>query len=177
MTIAAGFVTREGILLCSDSQSTGWEKIYQSKLFSIQVDKKVQQLFFVFLIILLIQVVLGTRVRMYVDDVSKAFHYGDRGEWLADKPIGFLIHRSFSWIVLLVALFMGWYCKNIPTIRNKVFVLNVIILLSMITGIILFYADMPAVAQPIHLLLASFAITQTISILLQIRSQKIVSTI
>jgi hypothetical protein len=35
VTIAAGFVTREGILLCSDSQFTGWEKIYQSKLFSI----------------------------------------------------------------------------------------------------------------------------------------------
>jgi len=150
---------------------------FQSKLFSIQVDKKVKQLIFVFLIILFIQVILGTRVRMYVDDVSKAFHYGDRGEWLADKPIGFLIHRSFSWIVLLSALFMGWYCKNILAIRNKVFVLNVTIVLSMITGIILFYADMPAVAQPIHLLLASFAITQTISILLQLGSQKTIVTV
>ncbi|HMG83757.1 MAG TPA: COX15/CtaA family protein [Ferruginibacter sp.] len=145
---------------------------FQSKLFSIAIDEKVQKMFVAFLAVLLIQVVLGTSVRMYVDDVSKAFHYGDRGEWLADKPISFLLHRSFSCIVLLSALFMGWYCKNIPAIRNKVFVLNVIILLSMITGIILFYADMPAVAQPIHLLLASFAITQTISILLQSRSQK-----
>ncbi len=150
---------------------------FQSKLLSIEVDENVKKLFYAFLIILLIQVVLGTRVRMYVDDVSKAFHYGDRGEWLADKPIGFLIHRSFSWIVLLGALFMGWYCKNIPAIRNKVFVLNVIILLSMITGIILFYADMPAVVQPIHLLLASFAITQTISILLQMRSQKTIAAV
>jgi cytochrome c oxidase assembly protein subunit 15 len=150
---------------------------FQSKLFSIQIEEKVTKMLMAFLIILLIQVVLGTRVRMYVDDVSKAFHYGDRGEWLADKPISFLIHRSFSWIVLLSALFLGWYCKNIPPIRNKVFVLNVIILLSMITGIVLFYADMPAVAQPIHLLLASFAITQTISILLQIRSLKTVASL
>jgi heme a synthase len=150
---------------------------FQSKLFSIQIEEKVKKMLMAFLIILLIQVVLGTRVRMYVDDVSKAFHYGDRGEWLADKPISFLIHRSFSWIVLLSALFMGWYCKNIPAIRNKVFVLNVIILLSMITGIVLFYADMPAVAQPIHLLLASFAITQTISILLQTRSLKTITSL
>jgi cytochrome c oxidase assembly protein subunit 15 len=150
---------------------------FQSKLFSIQLDEKVKKLLFLFLIILLMQVVLGTRVRMYVDDISKAFHYGDRGEWLADKPFSFLIHRSFSWIVLLSALFMGWYCKNIPAIRNKIYVLNVIILLSMMTGIVLFYADMPAVAQPVHLLLASLAITQTISILLQMQSQKTVTVI
>jgi cytochrome c oxidase assembly protein subunit 15 len=149
----------------------------QSTIASIQIDDKVKKMLFVFLIILLIQAVLGTRVRMYVDDVSKAFHYGDRGEWLADKPISFLIHRSFSWLVLLSALFMAWYCKNIPAIRNKVFTLNVIILLSMITGIVLFYADMPAVAQPIHLLLASFAITQTISILLQTQSQKTITNV
>jgi cytochrome c oxidase assembly protein subunit 15 len=149
----------------------------QSKIAAIQIDDKVKKMVFVFLIILLIQAVLGTRVRMYVDDVSKALHYGDRGEWLADKPIGFLIHRSFSWIVLVSALFMGWYCKNIPAIRNKIYVLNVIILLSMLTGIILFYADMPAIAQPIHLLLASLAITQTISILLQTRTQKIIANV
>jgi cytochrome c oxidase assembly protein subunit 15 len=150
---------------------------FQSKLFTIQVDEKVKKLLFGFLVVVLIQAILGTRVRMYVDDVSKAFHYGNRGEWLADKPLSFLIHRSFSWIVLLSAFFLAWYCKNIPQIRNKILVLNVIILLSMITGIILFYANMPAVAQPIHLLLASFAITQTISILLQIRSHKSITAI
>jgi cytochrome c oxidase assembly protein subunit 15 len=150
---------------------------FQSKLFTIQVDKKVKKLLLGFLVVVLIQAILGTRVRMYVDDVSKAFHYGDRGEWLADKPLSFLIHRSFSWIVLLSAFFLTWYCKNIPQIRNKILVLNVIILLSMITGIILFYANMPAVAQPIHLLLASFAITQTISILLQTQSHKSITTI
>jgi cytochrome c oxidase assembly protein subunit 15 len=150
---------------------------FQSKIFAIQIDKKVKVMLVAFLIILLTQAILGTSVRMYVDSVSKAFHYGDRGEWLADKPISFLIHRSFSWIVLLSALFLGWYCKNIPSVRNKVFVLNVIILLSMITGITLFYAGMPAVAQPVHLLLASFAITQTISILLQTNSQKTIATV
>jgi hypothetical protein len=41
--------------------------------------------------------------------------------------------------------------------------------LSMITGIVLFYANMPAVAQPIHLLLAALALTQTVSVLLQIK--------
>jgi hypothetical protein len=33
MTIAAGFVVRNGILLCADSQYSGWEKVYKDKLF------------------------------------------------------------------------------------------------------------------------------------------------
>jgi hypothetical protein len=33
MTIAAGFATSDGILLCADSQYTGWEKVYKDKLF------------------------------------------------------------------------------------------------------------------------------------------------
>jgi len=57
-------------------------------------------------------------------------------------------------------------------LRKKVFVLVGIISLSMITGIILFYADMPAIAQPIHLLLATFGISQTILILLQTTIRK-----
>jgi len=140
---------------------------FQSKLFIINVDDKIKKILIAFLIILLIQATLGTMVRMYVDNVSKTLHYEQRETWLADIPISFLIHRSFSWLVLLSALFSGWYCRNIVAIRNKVFILIGIISLSMITGIVLFYADMPAIAQPIHLLLASLAITQTMLVLLQ----------
>ncbi len=145
---------------------------FQSKLFSIPVDAKIKKLVFAFLGILFIQMVLGTTVRMYVDDVSKTLHYEQRETWLAAMPVGFLIHRSFSWLVLLSALFLGWYCRNIAALRNKVFVLLGIVMLSMITGIVLFYADMPAVAQPIHLLLATFGISQTMLILLQTTKAK-----
>jgi hypothetical protein len=35
MTIAAGFVCRDGILLCADSQYTGgWEKTFREKVFA-----------------------------------------------------------------------------------------------------------------------------------------------
>jgi heme a synthase len=81
----------------------------QSKLFSLTVDNKIKKIVFVFLILLFIQAVLGTGVRMYVDQVSKTLHYEQRETWLADKPISFLIHRSFSWLVLLSALFISWY--------------------------------------------------------------------
>ncbi|WP_462254850.1 COX15/CtaA family protein [Ferruginibacter sp.] len=139
------------------------------KLFSIRVDNKVRQLLFIFLILLFCQSVLGTMVRMYVDDVSKTLHYEQRETWLAQSPVAFLIHRSFSWLILVSALFIAWHCRNIQAIKNKIFVLAAIIVLSMITGVVLFYANMPAVAQPIHLLLAALALTQTVAVLLQIK--------
>ena len=139
------------------------------KIFSIPINNKVRQLLFVFLILLFCQSVLGTMVRMYVDDVSKTLHYEQRETWLADSPVAFLIHRSFSWLILVSALFMAWHCRNMQAIKNKIFILTAIIVLSMITGIVLFYANMPAVAQPIHLLLAALALTQTVAVLLQIR--------
>jgi heme a synthase len=144
---------------------------FQGKLFNIYIDKKVKKLLFFFFIILLIQASLGTMVRMYVDDVSKTLHYEQRQIWLANIPVSFLIHRSFSWLVLLSALLISWYCRNIPLIRNKVFALAAIIIINMITGLVLFYGNMPAIAQPIHLLLASCAITQTVFILLRVNSK------
>jgi cytochrome c oxidase assembly protein subunit 15 len=144
----------------------------RNKLFSISVSKKVQIKLFAFLIVLLIQSVLGTQVRMYVDDVSKVLHYEQRETWLADMPVSFLLHRSFSWFVLVAALLVSWHSRNIIAIKKKIFILTGIIILNMIAGITLYYADMPAIAQPIHLLLAACAITQTMSILLQIDTSR-----
>ncbi len=139
------------------------------KLLTIHVNNKVRQSLFIFLILLFCQTVLGTMVRMYVDDVSKTLHYEQRETWLAATPIAFLIHRSFSWLILAGALFLAWHCRNMEAIKNKIFVLASIIVLSMITGIVLFYANMPAAAQPVHLLLAALALTQTVAVLLQIK--------
>jgi heme a synthase len=145
----------------------------QQKLFLITVDNKVRRLVLIFLVLLFCQSVLGTMVRMYVDDVSKTLHYEQRQTWLAGLPIAFLIHRSFSWVILIGALFTAWYCKNMQAIKSKTFLLAAIIVLSMLTGIVLFYAGMPALAQPLHLLLAALAITQTVGLLLQTTNRKI----
>jgi len=144
----------------------------QSQLNTITVEAKLKKLFLLLLAVISIQAALGTGVRMYVDNVSKTLHYEQRETWLAATPISFLIHRSFSWIVLLTTIFIVWYSRNITAIRNKLVGLSVIIVMSMITGIVLFYANMPAIAQPIHLFLASCAITLTVSVILQTNSNQ-----
>ena len=140
-----------------------------SRLAVLIVDRKIKKILLFLLAILLIQSVLGTMVRMHVDDVSKNLNYEQRETWLTGSPVAFVIHRSFSWIVFLLAFSMAWIGRSSPAVKNKLFVLAAIVLLSMITGIVLFYADMPRAAQPIHLLLATLAITQSFSIILQLK--------
>jgi len=93
-------------------------------------------------------------------------HFEQREAWLAKTPLAFIIHRSFSWIVLIAVFYANWYCRKVPVLANPLKKLTGIILLSVVTGIVLYYLDMPALAQPLHLFLASMAITQTMFILL-----------
>lgn len=141
-----------------------------NRLFKKTAGIKMRKALFYMLIVVFIQSVLGTMVRMYVDDVSKQLHYEQRAAWLAEMPIAFLIHRSFSWIVLLSVFYITWYCRKVAALKKPLQNLLGIVLLSATTGIVLFYLDMPAVAQPIHLLLATLAITQIMYALLNTKN-------
>ena len=114
----------------------------------------------VMILILLVQIILGTQVREEIDIISKALSYEQRELWIERLGSIFVVHRSFSWIVLLGAI--GLYIKGrvysdyMPYIRNIMIVLFAIIAL----GVIMAYLDMPALAQPLHLLLASALLMQ-----------------
>lgn len=130
------------------------------KLYKKTAGTKLRKALFIMLLIILAQVILGTVVRMNVDDVSKSLGYQQREAWLSGMPIAFIIHRTFSWFVLFAVLYTSWYCRKVAVLKVPLQKLTAIILLSMVSGIVLYYLDMPAVAQPLHLLLAALAITQ-----------------
>jgi len=138
----------------------------KGKLFKKTAGTKMRRAIFILLILIFAQSVLGTMVRMYIDDISSALHFEQREAWLAEMPVAFLIHRTFSWFVLGAVFYTNWYCRKVPLLKNPLRKLIGIILLSVTTGVVLYYLDMPALAQPLHLLLAAIAITQTMYILL-----------
>jgi heme a synthase len=121
---------------------------------------KVRRTLVILFIIVLIQAVLGTSVRMYVDDVSKALNYQQREAWLNDLPIIFIIHRTYSWLVLLFTVYAFWYCSKVTALKKIMSNILLLTLSIITTGIVLFYLDMPAAAQPAHLLLATLLLTQ-----------------
>jgi heme a synthase len=130
------------------------------RLYKKTAGTKIRRALVLLLIVMLVQSVLGTLVRMYVDDVSKELHFEQREAWLAGMPIAFLIHRTFSWMVLASVIYINWYCRKVAALKKYLLRVVVLVLCSLTTGIVLYYLDMPAVAQPLHLLLAALTITQ-----------------
>lgn len=140
-----------------------WMEVKGSRKYEMKAGA--QKMLLAFLAILFIQSAMGTMVRMHVDDISKVLNYDQRELWLSDDPLIFIVHRSFSWIVVIASAWLAW--KNRTSLLNKYYyALLFTILLSMTAGIILYYAHMPAFAQPLHLLLACIAITQTVHLIL-----------
>lgn len=127
---------------------------------------KIKRTLFLLLLIMIVQAILGTMVRIYIDDVSMRLNYDQREAWLANPPAVFYIHRSFSVFVFISVFYASFICRTVEALRIPFQRLMTVIIMSLLTGIGLYYLDMPAIAQPIHLILATLAITQTMYLLL-----------
>ncbi len=116
----------------------------------VDVPKRARVLILVSLIFALIQVLWGTQVR---EEVDFLVHSGvtDRSTWVDQLSGLFDIHRSFSWLVLL--LNAGWiFLLYKDGLRLRTMTLTIILLtVQILGGVILTYAGMPAALQPVHL--------------------------
>lgn len=118
----------------------------------IELNKTMKWMAIVVLAITFYQMFLGTQVREFIDELTKA-GYG-REAWTEHLGWAFLIHRSFSWLVLILMTFMIW--KNEKT--SKLTIIRsayVILALELISGILLAYANMPGLVQTSHLVFAA----------------------
>lgn len=105
------------------------------------------------MILLLIQIVLGTEVRGAIDRVADLQE--GRSKWISLIWTDFIVHRSFSWVVVAVhALFILRLRK---TTGNNPLSLSLVllILLTILSGAGMGYFSVPAFLQPIHLLVAT----------------------
>ncbi len=102
--------------------------------------------------VLLVQILLGTQVREAIDRVAAV---ASRDAWISTLGGEFVIHRSFSWIVLI--LHVSLILKLRKTQGSKVFALTLILLIlgTILTGMGMAYFGVPPFLQPVHLLLAT----------------------
>jgi cytochrome c oxidase assembly protein subunit 15 len=139
----------------------------------VDVPAKVQWLLIVGAILTLIQVVIGTQVREEIDQVS--FALGDllREEWISRLGIDFLIHRSFSIVLLIVHLLYFYWAFRYSARRSKVNLLSqvlmLVILLEIASGMGMAYFGIPAFLQPLHLLLGSLILGIQFVLILQLK--------
>lgn len=106
-----------------------------------------------------VQIVLGTQVREAIDKVAAELSFTLRETWVSKTGISFLVHRSFS---LLILGLHGWLLYII--LKNKQqnsFVKSIgkyvvlLILLEISSGMVMAYFGIPPFIQPIHLLLST----------------------
>ena len=103
-------------------------------------------------IITFYQMFLGTQVRESIDELTK-MGYG-REAWTDKLGMPFYIHRSFSWLVLVLIVFITW--KNEQTQRLiPIRAAFVILSLELLSGVLLAYADMPGLVKTSHLIFAT----------------------
>lgn len=114
--------------------------------------RPIRWLTIVLLLMGITQIMMGTQVREEID--SLAARIDDRSEWIGMLPPVFLIHRSFS---ILVVLITGWlYIKNSKLDQPAGWIkkLSFVIMIEVLAGVILSYLSMPKLFQPVHLFFA-----------------------
>ncbi len=98
------------------------------------------------------QMFLGTQVREAIDELTK-IGVG-REAWTDELGIQFYIHRSFSWLVLLLLTVVAFI--NERGAKHKALRATYIILaLELLSGVLLANADMPGLIQTSHLIFAT----------------------
>jgi cytochrome c oxidase assembly protein subunit 15 len=133
-----------------------------SKLdFSKQQNKKLDYLGYFLMMLLLAQIVLGTKVRTEIDVLASQIDTLQRADFAEAAKNNFPWHRTLS-LLFTITLVVYFYIKS----KSKLLKINVVgcadfILLystlsQMVIGTILYKFGFPYWAQPLHIILSSF---------------------
>ena len=117
-------------------------------------DVRLKNLLVFAILLSLIQIVLGTQVRQYVDEQVKEIGY-IKSQWMSDPQINFYVHRSLSIAVLIFNAWLWNRNRRLKLNYNKINLLMLCIAAEILTGIIMFYFDFPFLSQPLHLVIAA----------------------
>lgn len=121
----------------------------------IGFDRLTLNLSIVALVLTLIQIIMGTQVRQFIDEQIDVFGYGAKNLWLKDPLVLFYIHRSFSILVLLVNAFLAYRIINLNLGHFKIYWVLFLIFVEVLSGMAMSYLNFPFASQPLHLVLAS----------------------
>lgn len=126
----------------------------------LQVTPLIKKLMTGMIFVLLVQIIFGTQVREEIDVISKSLLYQQRELWIERLGNIFFIHRSFSWAVLIGVVALYYKSRNIAEYTNivKWILFNVLVIIGL--GVTMVYMNVPAISQPLHLLLACALLMQ-----------------
>ena len=130
-----------------------WLKfIISDKKLIFKYNSLFNKLLIVSVIFSLIQIAMGTQVRQFIDEQVKLYGFENKNYSLMNPSFKFYFHRSFTIAIVLVNLGM-FYMNQMKNLGYKLVNWIVfLIFLEAITGILMYYAEIPLGTQAIHLL-------------------------
>jgi cytochrome c oxidase assembly protein subunit 15 len=120
----------------------------------------------------LVQIILGTQVRQFVDEQVKFVGYDQMDMVLQNPEMTFYIHRSFSMIILAANLFLYFRNRKLNLGFDKVNWIMLLIAIEIISGLAMYYFDFPFGSQATHLVIASLLFGVQFYLLLETQSVK-----
>jgi cytochrome c oxidase assembly protein subunit 15 len=131
------------------------------------------------MVLTLSQIVLGAQVRDVLDSVVKQMGYNQRENWVSHLDWRFYVHRSFSLVVLALHIVVIYQLRKLAMTKQLVRLTNTLVVLVVAeigTGISMAYLGVPALAQPVHLILAVLMIGLQFSITLLLTPKLVIPT-
>ncbi len=103
----------------------------------------------------IIQIVMGTQVRQFVDQQIDLLGAQAKNLWLAGAELSFYVHRSFSIAVFVSNVFLAYLIYKHGLWKARINMILFIILAEILSGMAMYYFDFPFGSQAIHLILAA----------------------
>lgn len=122
---------------------------------AFKYDKMFKVVLWVTLLLTLVQVVLGTQVRQFVDERVKMLGYENMHLILDNPLMSFYFHRTFSFVVFFANLYLYLRNRRLSLGFAKTGWVMVLLLIEIASGIAMYYADFPFGMQSTHLVAAS----------------------
>lgn len=121
------------------------------------------------MLVLLIQILLGTQVREAIDRVADEIYA--REGWISAIGADFIIHRSFSWAVLILHVILTVKLWKMQRVNRFVLSLIMLILGTIFTGLGMAWFAVPPFLQPVHLTLATVTFGVQFLLLLRVNEK------
>ncbi len=121
------------------------------------------------LLAVLVQIIMGTQVREQVDEVSRSLSYQQRNVWIERLGMIFIVHRSFSWIVLLLSGFVFVKGYKLPGLQTGSRLVLILAGSSVALGLVMAFYHIPAWAQPLHLLTGTLLVLTLFHLRLRVK--------
>ncbi|NJB81331.1 COX15/CtaA family protein [Wenyingzhuangia aestuarii] len=120
--------------------------------FSYKYNKTFHWLLLSLLLMMIIQILLGTQVRQFVDEQVKLHGFEQKEFRLLDPNFNFYFHRSFTIVVVLISSFIFWLNQKYSLGYKQTRWILAFLFFEAFTGILMYYVHFPFGTQAIHLL-------------------------